>query len=99
MSSTAARLLSTVAGATITTAGVVFSLTVVSPQLASSQFSPPVMRSFIRDRLSQSVIGALTATFVYALLTLRGVDADATRPAPRVSIGTSRGGPADLAGG
>jgi hypothetical protein len=33
-------LLSTVAGATITTAGVVFSLTVVSLQLASSQFSP-----------------------------------------------------------
>ncbi|WP_369132084.1 DUF2254 family protein [Modestobacter sp. I12A-02662] len=36
-SSTAAWLLSTVAGAMITTAGVVFSLTVVSPQLASSQ--------------------------------------------------------------
>jgi uncharacterized membrane protein len=46
-----------VAGTTITTAGVVFSLTVVSLQLASSQFSPRVMRSFIRDRLSQVVIG------------------------------------------
>lgn len=38
-SSTATWLLSTVAGATITTAGVVFSLTVVSLQLACSQFS------------------------------------------------------------
>lgn len=44
------------------------------------------MRSFIRDRLSQVVTGALTATTVYAVLTLRGVDADVTGPAPRLSV-------------
>ncbi|MGR6964004.1 DUF2254 domain-containing protein [Geodermatophilus sp. URMC 61] len=85
-SSTATWLLSTVAGATITTAGVVFSLTVVSLQLASSQFSPRVMRSFIRDRLSQVVIGLLIATFVYCVLILRRVDGDAAGPAPRISL-------------
>ncbi len=85
-SSTATWLLSTVAGATITTAGVVFSLTVVSLQLASSQFSPRVMRSFIRDRLSQVVIGLLIATFVYCVLILRRVDGDGTGPAPRISL-------------
>ncbi|MGY1602472.1 DUF2254 domain-containing protein [Geodermatophilus sp. SYSU D00815] len=85
-SSTAAWLLSTVAGATITTAGVVFSLTVVSLQLASSQFSPRVMRSFIRDRLSQLVIGLLVATFVYTVLVLRTVDAGSARTAPRISL-------------
>ncbi|WP_217636154.1 DUF2254 domain-containing protein [Geodermatophilus siccatus] len=85
-SSTATWLLSTVAGATITTAGVVFSLTVVSLQLASSQFSPRVMRSFIRDRLSQVVIGLLVATFVYAVLVLRAVDADSRATAPRISL-------------
>jgi uncharacterized membrane protein len=85
-STTATWLLSTVAGATITTAGVVFSLTVVSLQLASSQFSPRVMRSFIRDRLSQVVIGLLIATFVYCVLILRRVDGDATGPAPRISL-------------
>src|SRR3712207_4648220 len=53
--------LSGVAGAMITTAGVVFSLTVVSLQLASSQFSPRVLRTFVRDRLSQVVIGTLVA--------------------------------------
>ncbi|MBP2214232.1 putative membrane protein [Rhodococcus ruber] len=79
-------LLSTVAGATITTAGVVFSLTVVSLQLASSQFSPRVMRSFIRDRVSQTVIGMLVATFVYCVLTLRHVGAEAAEPAPGVSM-------------
>jgi len=87
MSSNAATwLLSTVAGATITTAGVVFSLTVVSLQLASSQFSPRVMRSFIRDRLSQVVIGLLVATFVFCVLTLRRISPDVATPAPPVSL-------------
>ena len=82
-------LLSTVAGATITTAGVVFSLTVVSLQLASSQFSPRVMRSFIRDRFSQTVIGMLVATFVFCVLTLRHVGGDATAPAPSIAMTVS----------
>lgn len=87
MSANAATwLLSTVAGAMITTVGVVFSLTVVSLQLASSQFSPRVMRSFVRDRLSQAVIGFLVATFVYCVLTLPEVSGEATDPAPRVSL-------------
>ncbi|KUI45419.1 hypothetical protein AU197_13865 [Mycobacterium sp. IS-1590] len=85
-SNAATWLLSTVAGATITTAGVVFSLTVVSLQLASSQFSPRVMRSFIRDRLSQLVIGLLVGTFVFCVLTLRHISGDPMSNAPRVSM-------------
>lgn len=85
-SNAATWLLSTVAGATITTAGVVFSLTVVSLQLASSQFSPRVMRSFIRDRLSQVVIGLLIATFVFSVLTLRHIEDEPGTPAPRISM-------------
>ncbi|SEH90733.1 Uncharacterized membrane protein [Mycolicibacterium rutilum] len=88
-SNAATWLLSTVAGATITTAGVVFSLTVVSLQLASSQFSPRVMRSFIRDRVSQLVIGSLVATFVFCVLTLRHISGDPTSNAPRVSMTTA----------
>ena len=68
--------LSGVAGAMITTAGVVFSLTVVSLQLASGQFSPRVLRTFVRDRLSQVVIGTLVATFVYCTLVLRYTSQD-----------------------
>ena len=87
MSSNAATwLLSTVAGAMITTVGVVFSLTVVSLQLASDQFSPRVMRSFIRDRLSQGVIGLLVGTFFYCVLTLPNLSGESTAPAPRVSL-------------
>lgn len=85
-SNAAIWLLSTVAGAMVTTAGVVFSLTVVTLQLASSQFSPRVMRFFIRDRFSQAVIGLLVATFVYCLLGLGHVSADADAPAPTVTL-------------
>ncbi|MBX9244970.1 DUF2254 domain-containing protein [Actinotalea ferrariae] len=83
---TATWVLATIAGAMITTAGVVFSLTVVSLQLASSQLSPRVMRSFIRDRISQVVIGALVATFVHCMLTLRRLPGEATAPGPPLGV-------------
>ena len=47
-SDVAIALLSTIAGAMITTAGVVYSILVVSLQPASGQFSPRVLRGFWR---------------------------------------------------
>lgn len=85
-SGVATTLLSTIAGATITTAGVIFSLTIVSLQLASSQLSPRVMRWFIRDRLSQVVIGLLVATFVYCVLSLPDLEGSSPLPAPPVTV-------------
>lgn len=70
----AVALLGTIAGATITTAGVVFSLLVVSLQLASGQFSPRVLRGFWRDRFGQVLIGLLLATFTYCVLALSRID-------------------------
>jgi uncharacterized membrane protein len=64
----AVTLLATIAGATITTAGVVFSLLVVTLQLASGQFSPRVGRTFWRDRYGQVLIGLLLATFAFCVL-------------------------------
>ncbi|HSH23053.1 MAG TPA: DUF2254 domain-containing protein [Acidimicrobiales bacterium] len=74
---TAGPLLATIAGATITVAGIVFSVTVVAVQLASSQFSPRVLRGFLRDRFQQVVMGLMVGTFTYAMLTL-GSAGDAT---------------------
>ncbi|CAJ1509394.1 DUF2254 domain-containing protein [[Mycobacterium] holstebronense] len=85
-SGVATTLLSTIAGATITTAGVIFSLTIVSLQLASSQLSPRVMRWFIRDRLSQVVIGLLVASFVYCVLSLPDLDGSSPVPAPPLTV-------------
>ncbi|CAJ1503961.1 DUF2254 domain-containing protein [[Mycobacterium] kokjensenii] len=84
-SGVATTMLSTIAGATITTAGVIFSLTIVSLQLASSQLSPRVMRWFIRDRLSQVVIGLLVATFVYCVLSLPDLGSS-PEPAPPLTV-------------
>jgi uncharacterized membrane protein len=81
----AQTLLSTIAGATITTAGVVFSLLVVSLQLASGQFSPRVLRTFWRDRVGQVLIGLLLTTFAFCVLALSGLDTSAEH-APTVTM-------------
>lgn len=76
-SASAARdLLAAIAGSLITVAALAFSTTIIAIQQASTQFSPRVIRNFMRDRVNQSVFGTYIATFVYALLILRQVRAD-----------------------
>lgn len=65
--------LETIAGSMITVAGVVFSITVVALQLASSQFGPRLLYNFRRDTTNQVVLGTFIATFVYCLLVLRTI--------------------------
>jgi len=79
---TASTLLGIVAGAVITTAGVVFSLLVVSLQLASGQFSPRVLRGFRRDRSGQVLIGLLLSTFAFCVLVLAQINPSAKRAPP-----------------
>ncbi|MEX2133005.1 MAG: DUF2254 family protein, partial [Acidimicrobiia bacterium] len=69
----ARAILSTVATATVTVAAIVFSMTAVVVQLATSQFSPRVTQGFLRDRYQQVTIGLTIGTFVYALLVLVAV--------------------------
>lgn len=76
----AREVLSAIAGTMITVTGLVFSITVVALQLASSQFTPRVLRSFTGDRGNQLVLGMFIATFTYALLVLRTVRDSSDRP-------------------
>ncbi len=69
----ARSLLSTIAAAMLSFTGLVFTVTMLVLQLASSQLSPRVTRTFLRDRNNQVVLGIFVATFVYALLVLREV--------------------------
>src|SRR4051794_31145181 len=64
----ARALLSAVAGSMVTTASLTFSITIVTLQLASSQFGPRLLRGFVRDRGNQVVLGTFIATFTYCLL-------------------------------
>jgi uncharacterized membrane protein len=71
---TAREVASTIAGATMGFIGVVFSITIVALQLASSQFSPRALRGFLRDRLTKVTLGAFVSTLAYSLLLIRHVD-------------------------
>jgi uncharacterized membrane protein len=69
----ARALLSAIITSMISFTGLVFSITIVVLQLTSSQFSPRVLRTFVRDWFNQLALGVFVATFVYALVVLRTV--------------------------
>lgn len=66
-------LLGTIAGAMISVTGLVFSITMVVVQLASSQYSPRVLGDFLASRITQVTLGIFAASFTYALTVLRSV--------------------------
>ena len=66
-------VLEAIASTMVTVTALVFSITVVALQLASSQLSPRVLRAFMADRGNQTVLGFFIGTFTYALLVLRTV--------------------------
>ena len=70
----AREVLSAITSSMITFTGLVFSITIIVLQLTSSQFSPRVLRTFLRDRQTQLSLGVFVATFVYALMVLRVVN-------------------------
>ena len=81
--------LSTVAGSMITVAGVTFSITMVALTLASSQFGPRLLESFMRDRGNQVVLGTFVATFLYCLLVLRVLRLGESATVPEVALSTA----------
>lgn len=82
-------VLQTIAGSLITVTSLTFSLTVVTLQLASSQFSPRLLRTFTRDRFVHATLALFLATFTYALTVLRTVRTEGeegTAFVPRLSV-------------
>lgn len=69
----ARALLSTVAGSTITVAGVVFSITLAAVTYASGQYGPRLLSNFMRDRGNQVTLGVFIGTFLYCLVVLRTI--------------------------
>lgn len=62
----ARTLLTTIASTVVTVIALVLGLTVVALQLSSTQFSPRLLRNFLRDRATQRVLSVFTATFTYS---------------------------------
>ena len=69
----ARQILTAIAAAVITVVTLVFSITIVTLTLASTQFGPRMLRNFIRDWITQFTLGSFVATFVYAILTLGSI--------------------------
>jgi uncharacterized membrane protein len=62
----ARTLLIGIAGTMVTVIALLLGLTVVALQLSSTQFSPRLLRNFLRDRPNQVVLSVFVATFAYS---------------------------------
>ncbi len=85
----AREVLGVIATAMITVTSLTFSLTVITLQLASSQYTPRLLRTFAADRFVQNTLALFLATFVYALTVLRTVRNDDDLGAlfvPRIAV-------------
>lgn len=72
----ARAILSAISGSLITVITLLFSITILTLQQASAQFTPRIIRTFMHDRGIQLVLGVFLATFLYSLLVLRQVRGD-----------------------
>ncbi|MFJ5727149.1 DUF2254 domain-containing protein [Streptomyces paradoxus] len=70
----AKAVVSAVGSAMMTFIGVVFSISLVAVQMASGQFTPRVVRLFVRSRITKATFAVFLATFVLALLVLTSFD-------------------------
>jgi uncharacterized membrane protein len=69
----ARAVLQVVAGATLSFAGVAFSVSLLLISLASSQYSPRVVHGLFRDPFNKRIMGVVVGTFTYCLMVLRAV--------------------------
>jgi uncharacterized membrane protein len=63
----ARSLLSGIAATMVTVIALLLGLAVVALQLSSTQFSPRLLRNFLRDRPNQVVLGVFVGTFAYCI--------------------------------
>ncbi|MCX4562373.1 DUF2254 domain-containing protein [Streptomyces phaeochromogenes] len=70
----AKTVVTTISAAMMTFIGVVFSISLVAVQMAAGQFSPRVVRIFVRSRITKTTFAVFLATFVQSLLVLTSYD-------------------------
>lgn len=79
-------ILATIAQSVITIAGVAFSITIVALSLAANQYTPRVLRNFMRDRGNQFVLGGLVGIFTYCVIVLRTIRGGEKPFVPALSV-------------
>jgi uncharacterized membrane protein len=85
----ARTLLIGIASTLVTVIALVLGLTVVALQLASTQFSPRLLRNFLRDGVNQITLSVFVATFAYSsagLYTVGVTGGQRTSDFPRLAV-------------
>jgi uncharacterized membrane protein len=85
----ARNLLIGISGTMVTVIALLLGLTVVALQLSSTQFSPRLLRNFLRDRPNQLVLSVFVATFAYSaagLYTVGVSGGNRTTEYPRLAV-------------
>jgi uncharacterized membrane protein len=76
-----------IAGTVLATAGVVFSLLTLPLSTVASQFGSRLLRVFMRDRTTQTVLGMFVATFCYCLATALSIpNIQSPAGAPQITV-------------
>lgn len=91
-SDSAREVLSTIASSLLSFTGLVFSITVLVLQLASTQFSSRVLRTFLSDRTTRITMATFVGGLVFALVVLTRVReerSDAPEFVPALSVSAS----------
>jgi uncharacterized membrane protein len=84
--SAAMALYSSIASGMIALTGIVFSLTFVMVQFSATAYSPRLVLWLAHDPVMAHAIGIFTATFLYAIAALTGVDRSGSGKVPFVSV-------------
>jgi uncharacterized membrane protein len=88
------QMLIVVSSTMITVTGLVFALTIIALQIASGQYSPRLLRNFMRDRGTQLVLSIFVGAFAYSTAGLHTVGIQSSNEAafmPRLAVSGSLG--------
>jgi uncharacterized membrane protein len=84
--SDATAIYSAIASGMIALTGIVFSLTFLMVQFSATAYSPRLVPWIARDPVISHALGTFTATFLYAIAALAGVDRSGSGKVPFVSL-------------
>jgi len=79
-------ILSDIATSTMTVVSIVFAILLMTLTLASMQFSPRIIVSFARDRVTQWTLGIFLGTFLYCMAALPAAHSRPTPFAPVMTV-------------
>ncbi len=75
-------ILSSIASGMMALTGIVFSMVLVSVQVAGSSYSPRLVQWLVHDPILRHALGVFTGTFIFALMALAAVDIGGSRRVP-----------------